>query len=344
MAKLHNNPSALALHGSNSDTLLQMDGYVFIDDSDELIQGIKKAYDEGRALQGRSRGVLVIPGDEAELVSRLEEISDDTNSVEAGGHFALSTKSPQWHIIGGSEFRGSERFNYDENDANRLRFATILGLFSFGELQSAMEVSVLWSNYLGINYRFKLDGLENTLFGISPKIQNISLIERSISISDYDEEKLFDAGRDVDHNLQLNADLGMTHRLNNWTFGLAIKDIYQQAMHSTIGTQYQQRSRVSASIDYQTSWTGFRLEADLTPQTGFGEIPSQRIYSAASAIPLSQRMALLLNYRWSDNPYSDDTPGIGLHYSLDQRLHINAQFSYAGSNELGGSINLQLPL
>lgn len=344
MANLHTNPAALALREDISDSLLQFDGYVFIDDSDELIQGIKKAYDEGRTLQGRSRGILVIPGDETELVRRLEDMSDDTNSVFAGGHFALNTNSPKWHIIGGSEFRGSERFDYDEDDANRLRFATLVGLFSFGELQSAMEVSVVWSNYLGLNYRFKIDGLENTQFGISPKLQNISLIERSISISDYDEEKLFDAGRDVDQNLQLNADLGVSHRMDNWTLGLAIKDIYQQSMHSTIGTEYQQRSQISASIDYHASWAAFRFDADLTPQTGFGEIPSQRIYQAATAIPLSERVALLLDYRWSDNPYSDDAPGLGLHYNLGQLLHINAQFSYAGSNELGGSINLQLPL
>ena len=68
MANLHTNPSALLLRADTNDTLLQIDGYFFVDDSDELIQGIKKAYDEGRALQGRSRGVLVIPGDEAELV------------------------------------------------------------------------------------------------------------------------------------------------------------------------------------------------------------------------------------------------------------------------------------
>lgn len=344
LATLQQNPASLSLRDDISNTVMQMDGYIFIDDSDELIYSLKKANDEGRALQGRSRGILVIPGDEAELVQRLEAMSDDTNSFAAGGHFTLSTSSPAWHIVGGSEFSGSARFNYDEDDATRLRFATLVGLFSFGELQSSMEVSALWSNYLGLNYRFNIDGFTNTQFGITPKIQNISLIERSILISEYEEEKLFDSGRDVDHTLQLNADIGISHRLNSWVLGLAIKDIYQQEMESTIGTVYQQRSRVNASIDYHASWATWRFDADLTPQAAFGEMPAQRVYKLRSAIPLSQRIALLLGYRWLDNPYSDDSPSIGLHYSLDQLLHINVEFSYVSNNELGGSINLQLPL
>lgn len=344
LAAVQQNPAALNLRDDISATILQMDGYIFIDDSDELIYSLKKANDEGRALEGRSRGILVIPGDEAELVQRLEEMGDDTNNLAAGGHFTLSTSSPAWHIVGGSEFSGSARFNYDEDDANRLRFATLVGLFSFGELQSSMEVSALWSNYLGLNYRFNIDGFANTQFGITPKIQNISLIERSILISEYEEEKLFDSGRDVDHTLQLNADLGIRHQLNRWVLGLAIKDIYQQEMQSTIGTVYQQRSQVNASIDYQATRATWRLDADLTPQAAFGEMPAQRVYNLRSAIPLSQRITLLLGYRWLNNPYGDDSPSIGLHYNLDQLLHIHAEFNYVSNNELGGSINLQLPL
>ncbi|MDF1693202.1 MAG: conjugal transfer protein TraF [Zhongshania sp.] len=344
LSPLHSNPAAVALGSEINETLLQMDGYIFVDDSDGLVQNIKDAYDEGRALQGRSRGLLVIPGDESALVESLEAMRDDTNGIKVGGHFSLSTQAPAWHIIGGSEFRGTERFNYDDGDANRLRFATVLGLFSFGELQSSMEVSVLWFNFLGANYRFNIDGLPNTQFGITAKLQNISLIERSILISEYDEEKIFDADRDVDHNLQLNADLGVSHQLGDWTMGLSVKDIYQQAMRSTLGTVYQQRSQFTSHIGYQTTWGAVQLNADLSPQTGFGEIPSQRIYDLNSSIPLSERVSLLLAYRWFDNPYNNDAPTIGLHYSLAQLLHITAQFSYAGNNELGGSINLQLPL
>ncbi len=344
LATLTQNPAALILRDNISDTLIQADGYIFIDDSDDLIQSLKKAYDEGQSLQGSSRGILIVPGDEAELVQRLEDMNNDSNSFAAGGHFTLSTASPAWHIIGGSEFRGSGRFNYDENDANRLRFATLIGLFSFGELQSSMEVSALWSNYLALNYTFRIDALENTQFGIRPKIQNISLIERSILISEYEEGKLFDADRDVDHTIQLNADLGINYLLGDWVLGLSVSDLYQQRMQSTIGTRYQQRSQVSASIDYTANWAKFRLDADLTPHSGFGEVPSQRVYNLASAIPVSQRVELLLGYRWLDNPYSDDAPSIGLHYSLEQLLHINAELSYAGSNELGGRISLQLPL
>ncbi|CAA0115409.1 conjugal transfer protein TraF [Zhongshania aliphaticivorans] len=341
---LHSRYAAFPAHNHYSDTSLQGDGYAFINDNDELIDTLKNIYDEGLALQGRSRGLLVIPGDEVALVEQLKNAANDKTSFAAGGHFALLTKHKNWIIVGGSEFTGSGRFIYDEDDATRLRFATVVGLFSFGQLQSHMDVSALWTNYLGVNHRFNFEAMPNTRFGITTKIQNISVIERSISVSEYEEGKLFDRSRDVENNIQLNADLGIEHHLGPWTLGLQIDDIYQQNIKGVEGTRYQQRSRISSNIIYTNSWNSLRLSADLTPQKGFGELSSRRHYELSTTLPVSNRVDILLGYQWFDSENDSNLPSAGLRYRLGELLRIDAQFSYAGPREFGGGVSLQLPL
>lgn len=341
---LHSRYAAFPAHNDYADTSLQGDGYAFLNDNDRLLDTLKNIYDEGLALQGKSRGLLIIPGDEVALVEQLERAADDKTSFAADGHFALLTKNKNWVIVGGSEFTGSGRFIYDEDDATRLRFATVFSLFSFGDLQSHMKVSALWTNYLGVNHRFQFEAMPNTYFGVTTKIQNISVIERNISVSEYEESKLFDQGRDIKNNIQLNADLGIEHYAGPWTFGLQIDDIYQQSMKGVEGTRYQQRSRISSNIIYTNNWTSLQLCTDLTPQKGFGELNSRRRYELSSALPVSNRVDIVLGYQWFDSDNDSNLPSAGLRYRLGEQLRIDAQFSYAGPREFGGGVSLQLPL
>lgn len=326
------------------DTVLQGDGYGFINDNDSLLDNLKRIYDEGLALQASSRGLLVIPGDEAELVSELENANNDKTSFSAGGHLALLTQQKDWIVVAGSEFNGSGEFIYDEDDAARLRFATVLGLFNLGELQSAVNVSALWKNYLGINHRFSLQAFPNTLIGITAKLQSISVIERSISIEEYDEDKLFDRGRDVESKFQLNADLGILHQMDNWTFGIDFNDIYQQVIKGSEGTPYQQRTHISGDVHYLHEWGRLGLHADITPQNGFGELASRRAYGVNALLPFSEKLDILLGYTWLDSHKDSDLPTAGLYYHLGDMLRIEAQVSYAGPREFGGGVSLQLPL
>jgi hypothetical protein len=344
LSRLHSNPAALLLEQAPPVTTAELDGYVFFNDSDRLLDSLRKAHEEGLILQGSSRGVLIVPGDETALAEQLSSMGNEVTSFSAGGHTVFSTSSPAWQVLGGSEFRGTGRFDYDEQDANRLRFATLLSQFSFGELQSAMQVAAIWHNYLGLNYRFKLDDWDNTQFAITGKLQNTSLIERSIKISEYEESQLFDQSRDVNHHLQANIDLGVSHQVSNWTFGLRLRDLYQQAMRSNDGSRYQQRSHISSQIDYRDSWGSVQLSVDLSPQVGFAEVKKRKRYALATELPVSEKFSISANYQWLDTAHDKDIRSLGLNYQLGQLLRIESQFSYAGDRELGGAISLQLPL
>ncbi|WP_269619574.1 conjugal transfer protein TraF [Zhongshania sp. BJYM1] len=322
----------------------QAGGYVFVNDKDRLLDNLKSMYEKGLVLEGKSRGLLVIPGDEAELVEQLENAENDKTSFSAGGHFALLTESNDWIVVGGSVFDASGRFNYDDNDANRLRFATVLGLFGLGDLESTVNVSGVWKNYLGLNYRYQLDSLPDTRIGLTTKLQSISLIERAIFIDEYDEDKLFDQSRDVGSKVQLNADLGIQHQFDSWVIGVNAADIYQQKFKGPNGTTYQQRSHLSGSISYASNWSTVLINADITPQQGFGELSSHKDYHIRFLLPVSTKLGLMLGYQWIDSNDQSDLPHLGFRYAVGDLLRIEAGFSFAGPREFGGSGSLQLPL
>jgi hypothetical protein len=344
LSAIHSRSAAFPAINLEADTTVQGDGYGFVNDNDNLLDNLKKINKEGTALEGRSRGILLIPGDENALVNELENAADDKISFAAGGHFALLSKNKNWIVVGGAEFNGSGRFFYDEDDATRLRFAAALGLVSVGELQSSIDVYALWTNYLGLNYRYTNVSMPNTRIGVTAKIQNISVIERRISIADYDEEKLFDRTRDVENYIQLNADIGIEHQIKQWGVGLELRDIYQQEMIGPGGTRYQQRSYISTNVNYTAHWGSLRLDVDITPEKGFGELSSRKTYELSTLLPLSAKIDLLLGYQWLDSDTDSDLPTAGLRYRLGERLRIEAQFSYAGTREFGGGASLQLPL
>jgi hypothetical protein len=344
LSAIHSRSAAFPEINRDADNTVQGDGYGFVNDNDSLLDDLRKINDEGAALESRSRGVLIIPGDESALVNELENAANSKTSFAAGGHFALLSKKKSWIVVGGSEFKVSGLFSYDEDDATRLRFATALGLFNFGKLQSSIDVYALWTNYLGLNYRYTIDSMPDTRIGVTAKIQNISVIERRISIADYDEDKLFDRTRDVENYIQLNADIGIEHQIKQWAVGMELRDIYQQEMIGPKGTRYQQRSHISTNINYTANWGSLRLDGDITPEKGFGELTSRKTYELSTLLSLSAKMDLLLSYQWLDSDTDSDLPTAGLRYRLGERLRIEAQFSYAGTREFGGGASLQLPL
>jgi hypothetical protein len=195
-----------------------------------------------------------------------------------------------------------------------------------------------------LNYRFTPQSMPNTRIGVTAKLQNISVIERHISIEDYDEDKVFDRTRDVENHIQANADIGIEHQIDKWILGLELQDIYQQEMTGPKSTNYQQRSHISSNINYTTTLGSLRLDADITPQKGFGELSSRKAYELTTLLPLSDKFDLLLGYLWLDSDTDSDLPTAGFRYHLGELLRIEAQFSYAGPREFGGGASLQLPL
>ncbi len=342
---LYGNPADAHHSRDNEETLLYSYGEIYFDDRDDLLEKALEVKEEGEDLEARSRGFLLIPGDEQELVDALEALDGATTSLRSRAALILATadESPLHYQLG-SELRGTARFYYDEDDETRLRFAGITGVFGGPDLESYMNVSAVLQNHLGLNYHFRLPALPNTEFGVLGKLQVISLMERRIDYNDYEENQVYDWDADIKSHLQLNADVGLRHQVGRVGLQLLAKDLYTQKMKGLSGSVYQQRSRLLAGFDYRRSWGQVQVMADIVPRASFVEVPDRRDINISSSLRLSQRFNLLLGYNFVQHRYERDTGSAGLRYTLGRSLLMEVSMTAAGKRELGGHFSLQLPL
>lgn len=342
---LDNNPADAQTSRDPKETLLYSYGEIYFDDRDDLLDKALEVKEEGENLEARSRGLLLIPGDEQDLVDALEALDGATTSLRSRGTIILATSNESpFHYRLGSELRGTARFYYDEGDENRLRFAGITGLFGGPDLESYMDISAVLENHAGINYHFRLDALPNTEFGILGKIQVISLLERRIDYDDYEKNKVFDWDTDIKNRVQLNADLGMRHTIGHVGLHLLVKDLYTESLRGASGDLYRQRSRVIAGIDYRRPWGDVQIMGDLVPRARFGEAPQRRDVNLSASLNVTRRFALVMGYNYAEHRYERDTGNAGIRYTLGRSLRAEISVTAAGKRELGGHASLQLPL
>ncbi len=342
--QLLDNPADLSTDYILPETLFYVGGGLYADDREDLLDDVFQVTREADALDAKSRGLLLIPGDEAELVDAMQEIDGNRSSLRAGGGIVLAYEGEsQIAWVFSSQFNATGRFYYDEGDEQRLRYATITGLFRPLELQSHMRVSAIWQSYIGLNYRFKLSAFPNTEFGVTPKLQNISLVERRINQSDYVENEVFRFNRDINHRVQLNADLGLRHQLGALGLQLVYTDVYNEEYEGVDGTRYRQRGQLSAGLDYRKTRGEVSLRAELTPSGRFGEEMPRRDIALNGRLKIAQRFDLTAGYTVVEDHFERNFASLGFRYSLGLlRLDVSGQAS--GTRELGFQLGAQLPL
>ncbi|NKI19368.1 hypothetical protein HCU74_18330 [Spongiibacter sp. KMU-166] len=345
LSRLIVNPADGRYTAIPDETLLHLSGNFFFDDGDDLLNKALDVKREGEALEARSRGLILIPGDEQAVIDALEELDGATTNLRAEGNMVISSDAnEQVHYVAATTLRGSARFYYDPEDENRLRLAVVNALFSTGDLESHLNVAAVVQSYAGLNYQFDTPRFSNTVFAIRAKAQVINLLERRIDYDDYEEKRVYDRDADVSSYFQLNADLALHHRFRHVGLGLIVEDIYTRKMRGVSGSAYQQRSLFRVTADYRRDGGELQLSADLTPRASFAEVPSRRDINVSGAVNLSRRFALIGAYNYVDHSREKDTGSVGIRYTLAPMLRFQLALVAAGPRELGGQLSLQLPL
>ncbi len=344
LRRLFDNPADVSLSASSNDDLFYGGGGLFFDDSEELLDKALALSQEVERLEARSRGLLLIPGDEQDLVAAMKAADQAQTHFRSDINLALQDKeNTRFTWLLSSRFDLSGRFYYDPDDENRLRFASVTGLFIPLELESHVQVSAVHKLSLGLNYRVAWEALPNTQLAITPKLQLINLIEREINQAEYQEKDVFRFSRDLNEHYQLNIDLGLHHQLGPIGLHLVVNDLYNQEMEGVRGTHYQQRSQIKAGLDYRPSWGEITLFSALTPTAGFGELSARRDTALSGRLKLSSKFELMTGLNIVEDHPEKDSYQLGLAYRLrDLRIEIEGQS--AGSRELGFQLGFQLPL
>lgn len=345
LQRLSNNPADAASSRDDEETLLYFGSQLYFDDREDLLDKALEVKEESEALEARSRGLLLIPGDEQELVEAMETLDGATTSLRGKLDVVFAGKEESAvHYVFGSELRGTARFYYDPDDERRLQLASITGLFQPLELGSFMNVSGIVHSHIGMNFHYRLEDYGNVEVGILAKLQAISLLDRRIDYADYNRGEVFNWDSDIKSHLQPNIDLGLRKTLGRVGLQLVVSDLYTDTFRGFNGNHYRQRSRIQAGIDYRRSWGSVQILGDIVPRPSFGEVSSRRDIRVDSSIRLSSRWDLLLGYNDVQARYERNTGSAGIRYTLGRSLRIDVQGTAAGKRELGFQFGLQFPL
>lgn len=344
LQNLFDNPADLSDEGTPEKGLFYGGGGLFADDQDKLLDNALILNQEGDRLEARSRGLILIPGDEQPLIDAMKRTDQNRTHFRSNIDFALLEKGntrSNWMLS--TQFDATGRFYYDPDDENRLRFAMLTSLFNASELESHMRVSAVHHIRLGWNYRFRLDALPNTQLAITPKFQVVSLIERRIDQADYEEKEVFRFSRDLNDHYQLNLDIGLRHQLGPVGLQLVVTDLYNQKLEGVLGGRYQQRSQIRAGLDYRRPWGELKLMSDLTPSAGFGELAQRRDTTLSTKVILGKHFAITSGINIVRDHDEQHSYKLGLQYQ-NRDLRILIEGHSGGNRELGFQLGFQLPI
>lgn len=345
IADLTVNPADAGHSRDNRETLSYFGMQLYFDDRDDLLDKALELKEESEALEARSRGFLLIPGDEQDLVAALENLDGAITSLRGELDFVFAGKkdSPA-HYVMGTELRGTARFYYDPGDEQRLRFASITGLFRPLDLESYMDVAGVMHSHFGLNLHYQLEDFGQLEIGVLAKLQVISLLDRRIDYNDYERGDVFDWGTDIKNTVQPNIDLGLRKQLGRVGLQLVISDLYTETLRGHNGHRYRQRSRIQAGFDYRRHWGSLQIMGDVVPRPRFGEVSSRRDIRVDGSLRLTRRWDLLLGYNDVQEHYERNTGSAGLRYTLGRSLRFDIRGTAAGKRELGFQLGLQMPL
>lgn len=345
ISHLATNPADAKNSRDERENLAYAGMQLYFDDRDDLLDKALELKEESEALEARSRGFLLIPGDEQDLVAALENLDGATTSLRGDLDLIIAGKQDSTvHYVIGTELRGTARFYYDPVDERRLQLATITGLFHPLDLESYMDVAGIMHSHIGLNMHYQLPQLGNLQIGILAKLQVISLLDRRIDYNDYERGDVFDWGSDIKNAVQPNIDLGLRKQLGRFGLQLVMSDLYTETLYGYNGHRYRQRSRIQAGFDYRRHWGSLQIMGDVVPRPSFGEVSSRRDIRVDGSLRLTRRWELLLGYNDVQEHYERNTGSAGLRYTLGRSLRFDVRGTAAGKRELGFQMGLQLPL
>ena len=295
-----NNPANTARMGKSDDVLVAVQGGLYLDDSQNALSEINKAVNmtiEALSTQGV---LLIVPGQQQELINQYEKI--DGKQVLAAADFSFSSTLPIDHHaiqlnidVSG---RGAGTFIFDPEDAGTIQFATIGLLLGVADLKSRIAASMVILSDLGLSYSRSIDSRGDFSWGASLKFQSISLVERLRSLDEYEESELLDWGRDVKNHYKLNGDVGVAWQKDFVRVSTAVKNIFPGDFRGPLGGHYKLRPAVKFAAEFSQDRFVHGVHWDVNPDQGFGVLRDSQQISATTTYGVSENLDVGLGYNY----------------------------------------------
>lgn len=321
----------------------------YINDRHDLIDGYLTLKEEGEALDELSQQRLLTREDTRPMLEAMEAV--DGKLLTTSGSSGFLIPLPQIiagidnAFVGSAGGRVAATFTLDERDRAALQPLLFVGVLSSSDFHSRFTTHGV--SYLESGFNFSKSWKTKhgqTDIGALFKYQLIALIERSFTLSEYDEDDLIDFNRDFKKKGSAQLDLGFNHRHGQWEIRGAAINLHNQSFTGPLGGKYKQRPGLRIGGAYY--WRDVHLfgDLDISPtQHAFGLLDDERRAQVGLGLPLwEDRFKLYTGYQKVLDGRDRNSHTLGADWQPWQWLHLQGAVMYAGAREFGGAFRAQL--
>ncbi len=178
-------------------------------------------------------------------------------------------------------------------------------------------------------------------FGITPKMQKMVTYKQHVTVDSFDEEEYDENETSKD---AFNLDLGAVWLKDKYRVGVVVKDLFKQEIDTYDGADsYTLEPQVTVSAGYIMDYFTAAIDVDLTEQERFSTSADNtqfvRLGVEGNAWGWAQLRA---GYEIDTVGTLDNAITAGIGISPGDIVSLDIAGSYAGENQLGGSVNLAL--
>lgn len=170
--------------------------------------------------------------------------------------------------------------------------------------------------------------------GITPKFVTAKTYDYHADVNTADEGD-FNAEEHAKEHHNLNLDVGLARTYGNWRTGLVVKNVLAQEYDTVRGNKVKLNPQARFGVSYQSGWTTFALDADLTENEPVDFEGKSRYVSLGTELNLLDWAQLRLGYRADTVNDNRNVASVGLGLSP---LGVHLDLAVAGnSDEIGAS-------
>lgn len=292
------------------------------------------------------------------VAGQLRDLSGNTGYVTAGAGAAIAlpskTLSSAMFFNSYADIEAFADVNASDLTSYTINGVTLQVPTSEENVSSKVVAMGALVSDFGISLAKSFDtSLGNTSVGVSPKIQQIRVLNYVATAVDSDFDDVTDDQYQTKKN-GFNMDVGVANDFGNgWTTGLAVKNLFKRDVTSPwvngVQAEYELAPIPTVSATYQHAWLTVSGDLDLVPQKRFTRLTGTTAEFDASDDDLQMAsvgiegdvlgwMQLRAGYRHDLKGNLDDAFTAGIGISPFKTFHLDVAGVYGGSNELGGVV------
>ncbi len=331
-------PSLLPESSYDGPLLIGIAGAAKVNDADKLLPELLGVLEEARQIFAQSESdMLLAPFQVDGLIEQMQAL--DGRRATARGSVSVISSAPKlpagWYLSGFAGGRLAGTFYYDPEDEERLRMASITAGLSGTDLGSEVRTAGVARSEIALHKSLSWDFLGGVRGGVSLKYQYVVLHERNIPFIEYEEESLFDLGRDTSEFHRANMDIGITKALQAWTFSAVLRDVVPYDLEGPLSGEFKMRPQINVAAQVDIGFGELSVDADLLERRGFSHVPDEREYGIDFKMPLIPKLELQAGLRHFDNGVDSVGASLGLNYRLQEYFVLGVKFESSGSREFG---------